>query len=425
MTTARRRQEIRAMSNMTVGFEPPTRSGAPAVYTPHVKFSSYDVRTGPVSTGPRATKKTSKTRKEKIYRRKLTKAEIGARARADLAKKNMLPTIEADDIVKSQVNEGSKQKSMFGQMRDSFCERAAPDHAFLDGAQEKIRTMLAFLPNVVGVPIRAVLASVPEACRLICLESVAASPEEPSLNIKEETVLEIEDRATTIEELDRSLEWGAAGTIERAASTAFDLFESQFFEANATLVDFTGVPDRDFETTITKDYQDRDITSEIRKKPFVEDPRPYWTYNDLIREIEGKFHCDGSPALHDGRSLQGRVILITYQDAAESRIRDLLGRVFRANDLLLTDAVQSEHLDDGVAFNFHSAADRMCLGVENSRCVHVRAYDSIDLWGVVAQTGPEHPGRTVYVVTDVVTTDTLRRHFRNNQRGLAMVLSPM
>jgi hypothetical protein len=104
MTIARRRQEIRAMTNMTIPFQHPTASTAPTVFHAlPVKLGSHDMRTSPVSTSPR----TSETKKQNTPRRKLTKPEIAARARADLERKGVLPRTEPDDIAFSQTSQGA------------------------------------------------------------------------------------------------------------------------------------------------------------------------------------------------------------------------------------------------------------------------------------------------------------------------------
>jgi hypothetical protein len=103
------------MTNVTVAFQQPTTSIA-IYHAPPVKLGPHDVETSPISSSPR----TSNTKKEKIYRRKLTKAEISARARADLAKKGMLPDIKPDDIRQSQTSQGAAlQRGFWGTLYDN------------------------------------------------------------------------------------------------------------------------------------------------------------------------------------------------------------------------------------------------------------------------------------------------------------------
>jgi hypothetical protein len=116
MTIVRRRQEIRAMTNMTAAFQHASASHALAAHhVQPVKLGLHDMETSPISSSPR----TSNTKKEKIYRRKLTKAEVGARARADLAKKGMLPDIQPDDIRQSQTSQGALQRGFWGTLYDN------------------------------------------------------------------------------------------------------------------------------------------------------------------------------------------------------------------------------------------------------------------------------------------------------------------
>jgi hypothetical protein len=235
----------------------------------------------------------------------------------------------------------------------------------------------------------------------------------------------------------------SARRIEQTASSIYDALASEFVEvqsSNATSLSPEGLPEREPGMSVAEyssllesgSYQD-DVPralAEVRGKPVVEDSQAYWTYNDLIREIDGKFRCDGSPFLHDGKSLKGKVILINYDIAAESQIRDLLAKVFRANDLLLTDGVQYETtfpVEGDVTLSAAPSqinSDQACLGVESSRCLHYRAYEQTEFWNVVVETGAEHPGRTLYVVSDARTTETLRRRLKTHQ-GLAMILTPI
>src|SRR5262245_49611182 len=105
------------MTNMTVPYQPPTVSTAPAVFhAPPVKLGPHDVRTGPVSASPR----TSQTKKQNTRRRKLTKPEIAARARADLAKNGMLPDIKPDNIRESQISQAPLDRGIFGTLYDNI-----------------------------------------------------------------------------------------------------------------------------------------------------------------------------------------------------------------------------------------------------------------------------------------------------------------
>jgi hypothetical protein len=350
-------------------------------------------------------------------RRQLTKSVNPPKSK----KEDRGPEIRPDDIRKSQTNDGTRQKTYLAQAKELFCSAAAPSHSDSDRQQAVIQSIASYLPNAAGISLRAISGGIIEAMRSACLgpaEVISAST----------------DLATAAEISDRPLEWATARLIENGASDAYRALQFGD-EVIVPSPNATSLPSRRLDESIDK-YTSRieghlraedvsAIIADFQTGPLPEDPRPNWTFKQLAEETKGKFFLDCVPDLLDGRSLQGSTVIIMSNPFPEDyRIEDLLAAVFRPGDLLLNNRMASPS-DHSPVMRHRSEAQqaRECLGVDESRCISFEESQDVDMWNFIDQI-TEHPGRTLYIVTQQTSVDGINRAFRMKISGKAVIMTP-
>jgi len=370
--------------------------------------------------------------KREVHAKWVPKGQEGAYVRRQLAKSVNLAKsnnedrrleIKPDDIRKCQTNDGTRQqKTYLAQAKELFCSAAAPSHSVSDRQQAVIQSIASYLPNAAGISLRAISGGIIEAMRSACLgpaEVISAST----------------DLATAAEISDRPLEWATARLIENGASDAYRALQFGD-EVIVPSPNATSLPSRrldksidQFTSRIEGHLRAEDVSAliaDFQTGPLPRDPRPNWTFKQLAEETKGKFFLDCVPDLLDGRSLQGStVIIMSNPFPKDNRIEDLLAAVFRPGDLLLNNRAASPS-DHSPVMGHRSEAQqaRECLGVDQSRCISFEESQDVDMWNLIDQISTEHPGRTLYVVTQQTSVDGINRAFRMKISGKAVIMTP-